>query len=148
MSIESKSDPQSVVDETRKFWHSIAQDTIKNSASVIEETARQVIAVVAILEGLYFHAIAYSDLRGQQLGIWSILTYIGPLIFWLFSVVSASLVFFPRLYKLNIISSEAAKALHEDVVHRKYLFLILSLVWIMTGAMILIVALAVYLTGN
>jgi len=147
MNAEEKPDPQTVIDETRKFWHGVAQDTVKNSATTIDETARQIIAVVAILEGLYFHAITYSDLRSQQLGFWSILAYIGPLVFWLFSLVSASLVFLPRVYQLNLASSEAAKVIHEDVVHRKYLFLMLSLVWMITGSTCLLLALSAYLHG-
>ena len=145
MNTESKPDPQTVVDETRKFWHSVAQDTVKSSSATIDETARQIIGIVAILEGLYFHAITFSDLRAQQLNIWDILPYAGPLVFWVFSLISACLVFLPRIYKLNMASSEAAKEVHEDVIRRKHSFLLLSFIWLIIGSAILVIALGDYL---
>jgi len=147
MSQEAKpTDPQSVVDETYKFWREMARDTVKNSAATIEETAKQLIAVISILEGLYFHAITFGDLRGKITELLPLLTYLSPLIFWLFALIAASLVLFPRTYELNINSSEAAKRLHEDMIPRKYLFLVLSLAWMVIGMIFLIVALWVYLT--
>ncbi len=139
------SDPQSVVDETRKFWRATAQDTVKGSAQSIDETAKQIIAVVSILEGLYFHAIAFSSVKGTISTVLEVLAYLAPLIFWLFSLIAASLVFFPRTYQININSSDAAKSLYEDVVRRKYFFLIFSLVWMVIGAMSLIMTLVAYL---
>jgi len=147
MNTENKPDPQSVIDETRKFWHGVVQDTVKNSVATIDETARQIITVVTILEGLYFHAITYSDLRGQQLSVLLISVYLGPLIFWLFSLISASLVFLPRIYSLNIFSSDAAKTLHENMLYRKYIFLLLSLLWVVIGSACLIGSIVVYLLG-
>ena len=140
-------DPKSMVDNTREFWRELACETVKNSATAIEETAKQLIGIAGILEGLYFHAIAFADIRGQVSGLLPMLAYLAPLIFWLFSLVSAGLVFFPRMYRININSSEAAKKMHEDMVPRKYLFLILSLVWLVVGMLFLIVALGVHLGG-
>jgi hypothetical protein len=142
----SVSDPQSIVDETRKFWRPTAQDAVKGSAQSIDETAKQIIAVVGILEGLYFHAIAFSSVKGTISTVLEVLAYLAPLIFWLFSLIAASLVFLPRTYQININSSEAAKRLYEDVVRRKYFFLIFSLAWMVIGSMFLIVALVVYLS--
>lgn len=147
MSTQPKPDHPDVIDETRKFWHGVAQDIVKGSATSIDETARQVITVVGIMEGLYFHAITFADLGGQNLDAWSILAYLGPLIFWLFSLVSASLVFTPRIYKFNLASSEGAKTTHEDIVQRKYMFLMLSLLWMLIGSFILLLALGIYLKG-
>jgi hypothetical protein len=140
-------DPQSVVDETRKFWHEVARETVKNSAATIEETAKQLIGIVGILEGLYFHAITFGDLRGQVTEFLPLLAYLAPLIFWTFSLLSAGLIFIPRVYKLNINSSEAAEKMHEAVVPRKYFFLTLSLAWLVIGAVFLVVAVGVYLSG-
>jgi hypothetical protein len=139
-------DPQSAVDETYKFWREIARETVKNSATSVEETAKQLITVIGILEGLYFHAITFGDLKGKITELLPLLTYLSPLIFWLFALIAASLVLFPRAYTLNINSSEAAKKLHEEAIPRKYLFLVLSLVWMVIGMLFLIIALWVYLT--
>jgi hypothetical protein len=143
---QGASDPQSVVDETRQFWRSTAQDAVKGSAQSIDETAKQIIAVVGILEGLYFHAITFSTIRGTINSPLTALAYIAPLIFWLFSLIAASFVFVPRAYQININSSDAAKRLYEDVVRRKYFFLMFSLVWMVVGAVFLTIALVAYLS--
>jgi hypothetical protein len=140
------SDPQSIVDETREFWREMARNTVKNSSTAIEETAKHLIGITGILEGLYFHAITFADLQGSVSGLLTMLAYLAPLIFWLFSLVSAGLVFFPRVFETNINSSEAGKTMHEEVVPRKYLFLILSLIWLVVGILFLIIALGVYLS--
>ncbi|MBN1877884.1 MAG: hypothetical protein JXA33_26925, partial [Anaerolineae bacterium] len=57
---ERPRDPQSVVDETREFWRDLARETVKTSAATIEETAKQIIGITGILEGLYFHAITFA----------------------------------------------------------------------------------------
>lgn len=86
---DQPSNPQSVVDETRAFWREVACETVKHSATTIEETAKQLIGIAAILEGLYFHAIAFADLRGQVTELLPLLAYLAPLIFWAFSLMAA-----------------------------------------------------------
>ncbi len=138
-------DPRSVVDETREFWRELARETVKGSVTSIEETAKQLIGITGILEGLYFHAITFADLRGQVTELLPLLAYLAPLIFWTFGLIAAGLVFFPRMYAMNLNSSDEAKKMHENVVPRKYLFLVLSLVWLGIGALFLILAVGVYL---
>lgn len=145
MSKDQPRDPQSVVDETRAFWREVARETVKGSAAAIEETAKQLIGITAILEGLYFHAIAFADLHGQVVGLLPMLAYLAPLVFWTFGLIAAALVFFPRMYGMNLNSSEAAKTLHENAVRRKYLCLVLALVWLVVGAAGLVVAVTTYL---
>ena len=140
-------DPQSVVDETREFWRDLACETVKTSAATIEETAKQLIGITGILEGLYFHAITFADLRGKVTGLLPLLAYLAPLIFWTFSLIAAGLVFFPRMYAMNLNSSEAAKAMYEDAVRRKYWCLVFALGWLVVGALGLIVAIGLYLQG-
>lgn len=140
-------DAQSLKDETRAFWHEVACEMVKGSTAAIDETAKQLIAITAILEGLYFHAITFANLRGQVTALFPLLAYLAPLIFWTFSLIAAGLVFFPKAYTINLNSSEAAKTLHEVVVRRKYQFLMLSLVWLVVGAMGLVVAIGMYLNG-
>ena len=140
-------DPQSVVDETREFWRELARETVKGSVTSIEETAKQLIGITGILEGLYFHAITFADLRGQVTELLPTLAYLAPLIFWTFGLIAAGLVFFPRMHRMNLNSSDEAKRMHENAVRRKYLFLMLSLVWLVVGAVGLIVTVGVYLNG-
>lgn len=142
---EKPRDPQSVVDETREFWRELARETVMSSAATIEETAKQLIGITAILEGLYFHAITFADLRGRVTELLPLLAYLTPLVFWTFSLIAAGLVFFPRTYVINLNSSEAAKELYEDAVRRKYWCLEFALGWLVVGAMGITLAVAVYL---
>jgi hypothetical protein len=140
-------DARSLVDETRAFWRDLARETVKTSTTSIEETAKQLIGITAILEGLYFHAITFADLRGAVAGLLPMLAYLAPLVFWTFSLIAAGLVFFPRMYEMNLNSSEASKALHENAVRRKYWCLVIALGWLAAGAMFLIAAVGIYLNG-
>ncbi len=144
---ERPRDPQSVVDETREFWRDLARETVKASAATIEETAKQLIGIAGILEGLYFHAITFADLRGTVTELLPLLAYLAPLIFWTFSLIAAGLVFFPKVYKINLNAGDATKIMYEDTVRRKYWCLVFALVWLVVGAVGLMVAVGVYLQG-
>jgi len=144
---EKPRDPQSVVDETREFWRDLARETVKTSATTIEETAKQLIGITGILEGLYFHAITFADLRGKVTELLPLLAYLAPLIFWTFSLIAVGLVFFPRMYLMNLNSSEVAKLMYEGAVRRKYWCLVFAVMWLVVGAVGLMVALGMYLTG-
>ena len=49
---------------------------IHESIKTIDETSKQLVTVAAILEGLYFHAITFSNLRGTVLSIWYLALYL------------------------------------------------------------------------
>ena len=70
-------------DPNLKFWKDTAKGLLGESIQSIEETAKQIIGVAGILEGLYFHAIAYSDVRGKLGSGWLVLLYLTPLALWL-----------------------------------------------------------------
>jgi len=88
----SDEEPPVAVDPNLKFWKDTAKGLLGESIKSIEETAKQLIAVAGILEGLYFHAIAYSNVRGK-LDSGLFLLYLAPLIFWLGSLFFGLLVF-------------------------------------------------------
>ena len=89
--------PDPLVEETRAFWRDLGKDMARESIATIDETARQVITVAGILEGLYFHAIAFGDLRGKVAGGWPMAIYLAPIVLLLFSLCAGLLVFFPAL---------------------------------------------------
>jgi hypothetical protein len=83
-----------IPDLSLAFWKNNAKGLVGESIKAIEEAAKQIIGVTGILEGLYFHAIAYSRVRGKLDGR-SLLIYIAPLCCWLVSLTLALLVFLP-----------------------------------------------------
>jgi len=133
-------------DPNLKFWKDTAKGLLGESIKSIEETAKQIIGVAGILEGLYFHAIAYSDVRGQLGGV-GLLLYLSPLLLWLVSLLAALLVFFPRTYASNISSWRESKAAFERIVTYKHTMLKAAGLFLTLGALTLFAAMGAYLAG-
>jgi hypothetical protein len=133
-------------DPNLKFWKDTARGLLGDSIKSIEETAKQIIGVTGILEGLYFHAIAYSDVRGELSG-GLLMLYVAPLLCWLVSMCCALLVFFPRTYDSNISSWRESKATFERVVIYKHAWLKAAGILLALGAVSLCAALGAYLAG-
>ncbi len=134
-------------DPNLKFWKDTAKGLLGESVKSIEETAKQIIGVAGILEGLYFHAIAYSDVRGSLGSGWLLLLYVTPLAFWLVSLCFALLVFFPRTYASNISSWRESKAAFERIVAYKHAMLKTAGIFLALGALALFAAMGAYLAG-
>ena len=134
-------------DPNLQFWKDTAKGLLGESIKSIEETAKQIIGVAGILEGVYFHAIAYSDIRGQLGGVGPLLLYLLPLLLWLVSLLAALLVFFPRAYDTNISSWRESKAFFERVVTYKHNMLKIAGLFLALGALALFAAMGAYLAG-
>ncbi len=115
-------EPDQRLAESRSFWREMGKTLVRESIPTIDGTARQLIVVTGIIEGLYFHAIAFSDLRGQVAG-GTLLVYLLPVVLLLMSLIAALTVFIPDRYRLNFSSSDACKLVYERVVKSKLLAL-------------------------
>ena len=135
-----------MADPSLAFWKSNAQMMLSESTKGIEETAKQIIGLAGLLEGIYFHAIAYSNLRGK-VSVVTLLFYVAPLICWLFSLSFALMVFFPRSYATNINSASESRAAFERMVRYKHENLKAAGVWLALGSLALATALGAYLAG-
>lgn len=138
--------PDPLVQETRAFWREVGQGMVKDSLQTVNEAARQVIGVAGILEGLYFHAIAYSDLRGTVSG-GALLVYLAPIALLLFSLLAALAVFWPDRSRVNIRSHEACQLVYERTVKYKLLALRLASGLLAAGIVAVFVAVWTYLGG-
>jgi hypothetical protein len=103
--------------------------------------------MAGILEGLYFHAIAYSDVRGKMGSGWLVPLYLLSLASWLVSLLVALLVFFPRAYAGNISSWRESKATVERIVTWKHTALKVAGGFLVLGALALFAAMGDYLAG-
>ena len=103
--------------EPNPFWKENAEKLVRESISSIEDTARQFVVITSLLQGIYFHAITFSDLRAWS--GYSLLIYVAPLFFWLLSLIFAVLVFFRRTFDTNINSSQRSKETFEKIVKEK-----------------------------
>jgi len=119
--------------EPNPFWKQNAEKLVGESISSVEDTAKQFVIITGLLEGIYFHAITFSDVKNME-GI-SVLIYVAPLVLWLISLIFAVMVLVRKKYGININSSRDSKEKFEKILEGKYklirisgLFLILSFV--------------------
>ncbi len=141
------SSPDELTKETREFWRDVGRTLVRESIATLDETAKQIIGVAGILEGLYFHAIAYSDLRGQVTTLLPLAVYLAPIVFLLFSILTAFAIFFPDRYRINIRSFEASRQAYEHVVARKLQLLKAASIFLILGIASTLLALMLYLRG-
>ncbi|PAV11017.1 hypothetical protein ASJ81_11855 [Methanosarcina spelaei] len=110
--------------EPNPFWKKNAEKLVGESISVVEDTAKQFVVVTGLLQGIYFHAIAFSDIKGAD--GYSVLIYLAPLVLWLLSLIFAVMVLLRKRYKININSTSSSKKVFEDMVKIKYRYIRIS----------------------
>jgi hypothetical protein len=119
------SEPPTITPEPDPFWRQNAQKLVEGSIDTLDNTAKQLITLTALLEGLYFHAITFSDLLGTLSG-GLIFIYIAPIALWMVSLLFAVLTLFPKTYNINIGSSRNSKEIYEQIVSKKHFRLKIS----------------------
>lgn len=138
--------PDELTQETRAFWREVGKTMVRESIATVDEAARQIIGVAGVLEGLYFHAIAYSDLRGQVTG-GALAVSLAPVVLLLLSLLAAVLVYFPDRYRVNIHSSEGSRQTYERVVASKLALLRIASLCLVAGVAAIIPPILLYLRG-
>lgn len=129
--------------EPNPFWKQNAEKLVGESISSVEDSAKQFIAITGLLQGIYFHAITFSDIKeGLR---FSVLIYIAPLLLWLLSLIFAMLVLFRKKYGININSSRDSKENFEKILSGKYKFIRISGIFLVLSFVALIIAVLHYL---
>ena len=139
------SEPPVVTPEPDPFWRENARKLVGESISTIEEMAKQLIVVNSLLEGIYFHAITFSDVKPVIFSPWIAAIYLAPIILWLMSLVFALLTLLPKAYAININSSRASKETFEKIVAKKHGMLKVSEFFLIISFVGLMLAMAHYL---
>lgn len=129
--------------EPNPFWKKNAEKLVGESISVVEDTAKQFVVVTGLLQGIYFHAIAFSDMKGAD--GYSVLIYLAPLVLWLLSLIFAVMVLFRKKYEININSTSNSKKIFEDMVKIKYRYIRISGFFLILSFVALAVAFLQYL---
>ncbi|KKG01774.1 hypothetical protein [Methanosarcina mazei] len=142
---ESETDEEIPVEtaEPNPFWKQNAEKLVGESISSVEDSAKQFIAITGLLQGIYFHAITFSDIREEV--TYSVLIYVAPLLLWLLSLIFAMLVLFRKKYSININSSRNSKETFERIATEKYRFIRISGVFLILSFVALIIAVLHYL---
>lgn len=129
--------------EPNPFWKKNAEKLVAESISAVEDTAKQFVVVTGLLQGIYFHAIAFSDIKGAE--GYSVLIYLAPLVLWLLSLIFAVMVLFRKKYELNINSTSNSKKVFEEMVRIKYRYIRISGFFLILSFVALAVAFLHYL---
>jgi hypothetical protein len=129
--------------EPNPFWKKNAEKLVGESISAVEDTAKQFVVVTGLLQGIYFHAIAFSDMKEAE--GYSFLIYLAPLVLWLLSLIFAIMVLFRKKYDININSTSNSKKIFEDMVKIKYRYIRISGFFLIISFVALIIAFLHYL---
>jgi hypothetical protein len=137
--------PPIVVAEHNLLWKENARKLVGESITTIEAVAKQIIIVTGLLEGLYFHAITFFDLKGYLSGemVW---VYLSPIVLWLASLFFAMWTLLPQAQEININSSRSSKETFEDIVARKHLRLMISEALLLASFLPFLIAVYYHLT--
>jgi hypothetical protein len=134
--------------ESMAFWRKLGQDMLRDSLKTIDKVAKQIIAVDGILAGLYFNAVAFSDLHKQALTFWPLLLYAAPVVLLLLSLMAALSIFLPNRYEIEMQSSDAIQLAHRRAVTGKLDLLRWASVLLILGVALIAAALVAYLSGG
>lgn len=133
-------------EELKEFWREAGREIVRKSIDTLEEVAKQILAVAGILEGLYFHAITYTDLRGKVSG-GALAIYLTPVVLLLLSIVFSLVVFLPETYQFNIANWRLSKSRFEEISQSKLVAVRLASISLGLAVAALIVAVWKYLAG-
>jgi hypothetical protein len=134
--------------ESMAFWRKLGQDMLRDSLKTIDKVGKQIIAVDGILAGLYFNAVAFSDLHKQALSFGPVLLYAAPVVLLLLSLTAALLIFYPDRSKVDLRSSTAIELIHRRAVTGKLALLRAAALLLILGVACIAAALVAYLSGG
>jgi len=129
--------------EPNPFWKKNAEKIVGESISSMEDTAKQFVTITGLLQGVYFHAIAFSYIKTASSP--SALIYAAPLVLWFLSLLFAVFVLYRNKYGININSSQDSKGKFEEIVVWKYRLLSVSGLFLVLSFAALILAFLRYL---
>ena len=138
------------VTELDEFWLETARTAVRESVASLEEAAKQLIGAVTLVEGIYFAAISFSDLRkvmavqGTEADL-RIMLFVSPIVLWLVCLFFAVRVFTPETYKTNLSSPQLAEQLYQELVGYKHRNLKRAYWALLAGFVPLVVAVVFYL---
>lgn len=114
-----------VVSREDLFWLEFMAKIQSEALTVIEDSAKQLIGVIPILQGIYFAAISFSTmnigvLNNTVLEVIFITLFAIPIVLWLISIRFAMYVIKPEKYEVNMSSPSDIKSFAKEVGLRKY----------------------------
>ena len=124
----------------------------KESISSIEESANHLIAAASFLEGVYFHAISFADLKimfgsARYFDYHWLLVFLFslPVLLWFIVIGCAAMVLITKAYTVHPEEPEDAKRVIEDMANSKHRWLMRGLYVLMASFVVLFLDIVLFL---
>jgi len=135
-----------MVSDLDKFWIETMQKLAQGSIASAEDAAKQMIAIISLLQTIYFAAISFSNLKNALiLEDPLVFLFLSPIALWLVALALAILVFLPRPYYTNLESPSKSATTFNDLIAFKQKILFCSYIVLAFGFLMLLVSVFVYM---
>lgn len=136
-----------------RFWLETGKDAVKVACNKQEEAAKQIISITSVLQGIYFAAISFSDLRNALVAqeAWGgamiafVAFFVSPTIIWLISLGFAVRVVVPVTRYTSLNSPDLLKKMYQEAIDYKSKYLWRAHMALMLGFVPLVVNIVIYL---
>ncbi len=134
------------------LWKTNILELSKESISSIEESAKNLIAAASFLEGVYFHAISFADLKIMFSSVryfdyhWLLVSLFSlPVLLWFIVIGCATMVLITKAYTVHPEEPEDAKRVIEDMANSKQRWLMRGLYVLMASFVVLYLDIVLFL---
>jgi hypothetical protein len=104
---EEKNLSEQLIREEIAYWLKVKREASAGSLTPLEEAAKQVVVITSLLQGIYFAAISFSNIKqvGNTSNMWFNL-FVGisliTIALWMASLYFATRVFVPEIYSSTL----------------------------------------------
>ena len=132
------------------FWKNTILELAKESIASIEGSAKHLIVAASFLEGVYFHAITFSDLKTMfdvaSSDHWLLVSlFSAPILLWFMVLGCATMVLMTKSYTVHPDNPEDARRIFEEIADTKQRWLVCGLRMLMVSFVVLFVDIFLFL---
>jgi hypothetical protein len=132
------------------FWKNTILELAKESIASIEGSAKHLILAASFLEGVYFHAITFSDLKTMfdvaPTVHWLLVSlFSAPILLWFMVLGCATMVLMTKSYTVHPDDPEDARRIIEVIADTKQRWLVWGLRMLMVSFVVLFVDIIIFL---
>ena len=134
------------------FWKNTILEMAKESIKSIEESAKNLIAVASFLEGVYFHAISFADLKIMFGSVryfdyhWLLVSLFSlPVLLWFMVIGCATMALMTKAYTVHPDEADDARRVIEKMANTKQRWIMRGLYVLMASFVVLFVDIVLFL---
>ena len=115
------SEPGIPLTEDETFWMAKMRELAGGSVGAVEESAKQLITMITVMQGIYAAVLAFSGIKEMPRGnLWALILYALPILVWLVSLFFALRVSKVREYRYYETSPDSAKDTFLKIAKNKH----------------------------